>query len=126
MRIAEQTSMYINDRINNIQQIKQDRQIRETYKDLQKIENSLTRQIQREELKATPGVINKVRLAHDQRVANKADRKVDKAELEYLKDTQRTLRDINRYYNQAERRSIETYKPYTKATYVPSNVDYTG
>ncbi|MDY6822109.1 MAG: hypothetical protein SVN78_10875, partial [Deferribacterota bacterium] len=103
-----------------------DRQISKTYKDLQKIENSLTRQIQREELKATPGVINKVRLAHDQRVANKADRKMDRAELEYLKDTQETLRDINKYNNQAERRSIETYKPYTKATNVSNNVDYTG
>ncbi|MDY6821941.1 MAG: hypothetical protein SVN78_10015, partial [Deferribacterota bacterium] len=61
MRIAEQTSMYINDKINNIQQTRYDRQISKTYKDLQKIENSLTRQIQREELKATPGVINKVR-----------------------------------------------------------------
>lgn len=115
MRPIEQTSMYIQDRINNIQQIRQDRQTRQAYKSLQNAEDAFTKQIQREELKATPGLINKLRLRHDQIVANRADRKMDRAELDYLRTTQRTTRDINRYYNQAERRSISTYNNYTNA-----------
>jgi hypothetical protein len=124
MRPIEQTAMYVQDRMGNIQQIRQDRQTRQAYKSLQNAEDSFTRQIQKEELRATPGLINKIRLHHDQRIANRADRKMDKAELDYLKTTQRQIRDINRYYNQAERKSISTYNNYTRAAYNPAPVDY--
>ena len=124
MRPIEQTAMYIQDKTNNIQQIRQDRQTRQAYKSLQNAEDSFARQIQREELRATPGLINKIRLHHDQRVANRADRKMDRNELEYLRTTQKTVRDINRNYNQAERKSISTYHNYTRAVYNPNPVDY--
>lgn len=124
MRPIEQTAMYIQDRSNNIQQIRQDRQTRQAYKSLQRAEDSFTRQIQREELRATPGLINKMRLHHDQRIANRADRKMDRAEVDYLKTTQKQIRDTNRYYNQAERKSISTYNNYTRAVYNPDPVNY--
>lgn len=124
MRPIEQAGMYIQDRMDNIQQIRQDRQTRQSYKSLQNTEDSFTRQIQREEVKATPGMINKMKLRHDQRVANRADRKMDRAEVDYLKTTQREIRDTNRYYNQAERKSISTYNNYTRAVYNPDPVDF--
>ena len=62
MRPIEQASMYMKDITSNIQQIRQDRQTRQAYKSLQNAEDSFTRQIQREELRATPGLINKLRL----------------------------------------------------------------
>jgi hypothetical protein len=124
MRPIEQAGMYIQDRMDNIQQIRQDRQTRQSYKSLQNTEDSFTRQIQREEVKATPGMINKMKLRHDQRVANRADRKMDRAEVDYLKTTQRETRDTNRYYNQAERKSISTYNNYTRAVYSPDPVDF--
>ena len=124
MRPIEQAAMYIQDRSNNIQQIRQDRQTRQAYKSLQNAEDSFTRQIQREELRATPGLINKLRLRHDQRIANRADNKMDKAEIDYLKTTQRQVRDTNRYYNQAERKSISTFNNYTRAVYNPEPVNY--
>jgi hypothetical protein len=91
---------------------------------LQRAEDSFTRQIQREELRATPGLINKMRLHHDQRIANRADRKMDRAEVDYLKTTQKQIRDTNRYYNQAERKSISTYNNYIRAVYNPDPVNY--
>jgi hypothetical protein len=124
MRPIEQASMYVQDKINNLHQAKQDRQTVKAYKSLQSAEDSFTRQIQREEVKATPGIVNKIRLRHDQREANRADRKMDRAEVDYLRTTQKTARDINRYYNQAERKSISTYNNYARATYIPTPVDY--
>ena len=124
MRPIEQASMYMKDITSNIQQIRQDRQTRQAYKSLQNAEDSFTRQIQREELKATPGLINKMKLYHDQRVIDRADRKADRAEVDYLKSTQRTSREINRYNNAAERKSISTYNNYTRATYNPTPVNY--
>lgn len=123
MRPIEQTAMYLEDRISNVNAIRQDKTTRQAYKSLQNAEDSFTRQIQREELKGTPGLFNKLRLYHDQRAVRRADNKLDRLEMDALKSNQRTIRDAVSAYEQAERRSLSSYRAYPKADYSNGNLN---